>query len=109
MLHRHEWVCEVWQLTDLLKDMMLHEETIDDYDTRRRFAVFVDDLIDCVVSVNEKVGDLEEEASMCRMYMDDEVSTSESLRDELDYANQTIDDLRDTFRRIKNTVDQEST
>ena len=105
---RHEWTCEIWQLTDLLKNMMLHEEEIKDYDTRKRFAVFVDDLVDCVIAVNEKVGDLEEEASMHRMYMDDEISTAESLRDELDYANQTIDDLRDTFRRIKNTVDQEA-
>ena len=104
---RHEWDCEIWQLTDLLKDMMKYEEGLD-YDTQQVFRVFVDDLIEGMKTVNEKIGDLEEEASMTRMYMDDEVSAAESLRDELDYANQTIDDLRDKFRRIKNTVDQEA-
>ena len=58
-MQRHRYDCEIWQLADLLKDMMLFEETIEHgSDLDKHIRVFIDDLIECLVTVNEKVGDL---------------------------------------------------
>ena len=52
MRHNHD--CEIYQLADLLKAVMRYEEDLD-YDTRKQFGVFVDDLIDCIANVNEEL------------------------------------------------------
>ena len=98
---QHNYDCEVYTLADVLNDLLRYEETIDDYDTRKHVAILLDDLIAAVADVNATIGDLTEEART-------QAWEAERLQDELHYANETIDDLRDTFRRIKNTVDQEA-
>ena len=59
---RHNYDCEVYELADLLKDMMKHEEEIENYDLRKQFAIFVDDLIAGIESTNDTIQDLETEA-----------------------------------------------
>ena len=98
---QHNYDCEVYTLADVLNDLLRYEETIDDYDTRKHVAILLDDLIAAVADVNATIGDLTEEART-------QAWEAERLEDELYYANETIDDLRDKFRRIKNAVDQES-
>ena len=100
----HNYDCEVYTLADVLNDMIRFEEkleTIASHETAREFQLLVDDLIAAVADVNAAVGDLSEEART-------QMWEAERLQDELHCANETIDDLRDTFRRIKNTVDQEA-
>ena len=97
----HKYDCEVYTLADALNALLMYEETIEDYDTKKHVSILLDDLIDAVADVNHTVGDLTEEART-------QSWEAERLQDELHYANETIDDLRDTFRRIKNTVDQEA-
>lgn len=98
-LMRHEYDCEVYPLADLLKDMLRYEEDIDDYDSRKRFSVLVDDLIDCVKEVNSHIGDLTQEAQNA-------VFQCEVLEDDLYAEREIIDDLRDTHRQLINQMDE---
>ena len=96
MRHNHD--CEIYQLADLLKAMMRYEEDLD-YDTRKQFGVFVDDLIDCIANVNEEVEGLRSE---CHEYY----SRCEALEDEHYGDSEIIDDLRETHRTLIKTLDQ---
>ena len=95
---RHDWDCEIYQISDLLKDMMKYEENIDDYDTRKSFAILVDDLIDIIEIVNGEIQDARQEVYMydsrceeLEYQLDDERATNEDLRDRLDNIRKAVE------------------
>ena len=96
ILHQHD--CEIYQVADLLKDMLKYEETIDDYDTRKHFGILVDDLIDCIEIINHDIQDARQE-----VYMYD--SRCEELEYQLAEANDTIDELKTKLEAIHQAIE----
>ena len=94
---RHNYDCEVYELADLLKDMMKHEEEIENYDLRKQFAIFVDDLIAGIESTNDTIRDLETEA---RSY----AYRCEALEDELYYERDLVNELREKIADIDEAI-----
>ena len=97
---RHQYDCEIYQLADLLKDMLLYEEEIDrGSDLGKHLGLWIDNLIDSIRDVNRNIEDLTQEAQ-------EAVFRCETIEDELQYANDDIDDLRDSHRRLINQMDE---
>ena len=97
---RHEWDCEIYQLADLIKSMLKHEENIENYDDKKEFGQFVDDLIDGVKEVNETIDELKTE---CLIHMDRIEQLEDALysdRELLDDAREELQDFKDKLREF---------
>ena len=92
MLHNHD--CKVFQLEDLLKDMLRHEENIENYDARKEFGVMVDTLIECIGCVNDEIERHEDEARYCRDMYDSE-------EDRNYYLNEQNEDLKEKIKAFE--------
>ena len=95
LLHRYD--CEVYTLADALNDMLRFEEkleTITTRETSQEFGLLMDALIEAVADVNHHISDLTDEA---RHYMYE----SERVDDELYYARNELDDLREEISDFK--------
>ena len=94
----HKWDCEIYQVADLLKNMLKYEENIENYDDRKTFGVFVDDLIEIIEIINEDIQDARQEVCMydsrceeLEYQLDDERATNEDLRDRLDSIRKAVE------------------
>ena len=94
---RHDYECEIYEFEDLLKAMMLYEEGIENYDTRKDFGDFIDDLIEGMRHANHTIGDLTEEARSLAFH-------NEALEDELYYERELVNDLREKIEDIHTAI-----
>ena len=97
---KHNYDCEIWQAADLLKDIHKWEEKLrgQNRDTWKEFGWdVVDPMEELVEIIDEHILELTDEA---RIY----ANQVECLEDELYYARNEIDDLKEKIRTIANAV-----